>query len=179
MSALVQLSELSYLVAHRWYSTPAGMAHPPHFHFGHGKSASRFGRAACHASLLCRQLTLILALAVGLSYTSWQYTALQTSAASVSFRLTNSGTLAGSEISQLYLQFPASADEPPLQLKGFAKTRLAPGASATVTIRLTPREFSVWSDALHAYVPQRGSFGVEVGSSSADIRLTGSLTRTE
>ena len=124
-------------------------------------------------------LTFIIVLAVGLSYTSWQYTALQTSDASVSFKLTNNGTLAGSEISQLYLQFPASADEPPLQLKGFAKTWLAPRASSTVTIRLTSREFSVWSDSVHAYVPQSGSFGVMVGSSSADIRLSGTLTRTE
>ncbi len=97
----------------------------------------------------------------------------------MSFKLTNNGTVAGSEISQLYLQFPASVDEPPLQLKGFAKTRLEPGASSTVTITLTDREFSVWSDSLHAYVPQGGTFGVMVGSSSVDIRLSGQLTRAK
>ena len=44
-------------VGYRWYATPTGMAHPPHFHFGHGASTRRFDRAlhAGHACYLRRR----------------------------------------------------------------------------------------------------------------------------
>ena len=77
---------------------------------------------------------------------------------------------------QLYLDFPAAAGEPPNQLKGFQKVHLDVGASATVTIPLAPRDFSVWSVEARGWVVAHGEFGVAVGSSSADRRLVGKLT---
>jgi beta-glucosidase len=59
---------------------------------------------------------------------------------SVSFTLENSGKVAGAEVVQLYLGFPASAGEPPRQLKGFEKVVLAAGATQKVTIPLTKRD---------------------------------------
>jgi len=44
----------------------------------------------------------------------------------------NTGGMAGAEVVQLYLRFPATAGEPPLQLKGFQKVWLLPGQSSTV-----------------------------------------------
>ena len=134
-------------VGYRWYATAEGAKHPPLLPFGHG-----------------------------LSYTTWAYSELKASATSVSFTLENSGAVAGTEVSQVYLKFPPSVGEPPLQLKGFAKTALVPGAKATVTVPLTEREVSVYSVAAHAWVGAKGAFGVEVGSSSADLRLHGTFT---
>ena len=47
-----------------------------------------------------------------------------------------------------------------------------------VTIELTPRSFSVWSAESHAWVGVSGKFEVMVGSSSRDIRLTGTIERS-
>ncbi len=57
----------------------------------------------------------------GLSYTSFAYSGITANTSAVAVTITNTGALAGSEVAQLYIAFPESAGEPPLQLKGFAK----------------------------------------------------------
>jgi beta-glucosidase len=94
----------------------------------------------------------------------------------VSVVVTNAGETPGREVAQLYLEFPAAAGEPPLQLKGFVKTTLlAKGASATVRFALSDRSFSTWDVASHAWVVASGTFGVHVGASSRDIRLNATI----
>jgi beta-glucosidase len=95
----------------------------------------------------------------------------------VTFTLENSGMVRGAEVSQVYLRFPTAAGEPPLQLKGFAKTTLGAGAKVTVTVLLAAEAFGVWSSEKHAWVAVTGEFGIAVGSSSADLRLNGTVTR--
>lgn len=115
----------------------------------------------------------------GLSYTTFRYSALSIDADSklVSCTLSNTGTLDGAEVLQLYLSYPPTAGEPPQQLRGFQKVFLPAGKSATVTF--TPlsgeADLSTWDEATHAWKGVFGSFGVHVGSSSRDIRLSGSL----
>ena len=77
---------------------------------------------------------------------------------------------------QLYLDFPSSAGEPPNQLKGFQKVKLGPGASTTVSIALSQRDFSVWSVEAHRWVLVHGAFTMGVGGSSADRQLVGTVT---
>merc|ERR1712228_528790 len=90
----------------------------------------------------------------------------------------NSGEVVGSEVVQLYLGFPSSAGEPPLQLKAFQKTKkLAPGEEQTVTLELTPRDFSTWDSDLHRWSIVQGTFVIKVGASSRDIRLTTSFVQ--
>lgn len=112
----------------------------------------------------------------GLSYTTFSYSDLSVTQTEAKFTVTNTGSVNGTEVAQLYLTFPVEADEPPQQLKGFSAVELAAGASTTVTLPLTPRSFSVWSVASHAWTVVKGNFGVSVGSSSRDIRLRGSLS---
>lgn len=94
----------------------------------------------------------------------------------VSMRLQNTGALDGAEVVQLYLLFPSSAGEPPQQLKGFEKTFLKAGASADITFVLEDKDFSIWNQTTHGWSKVTGTFGVRVGASSRDIRLTGSMT---
>lgn len=117
----------------------------------------------------------------GLSYTSFKYTDLEVDSANlkVSFGLENVGGHDGAEVGQLYLSFPASAGEPPRQLKGFHKQFLAAGAKRRVTLDLTKRDFSIWDVEAHDWQEQSGEFLLEVGSSSADIRLATRLVRSE
>lgn len=80
----------------------------------------------------------------GLSYTTFEYSDLiitdSGSSKAVSFKLTNTGSLAGTEIPQLYLGYPTDAGEPPKVLRGFDEVDLAVGASATVTMTLSQRD---------------------------------------
>merc|ERR1719473_1511603 len=75
----------------------------------------------------------------GLSYTQFEYSDLKVEQRSVSVSVKNVGDVDGAEVPQLYLGFPASAQEPPKQLKGFQKVTLKAGASETVTFELTDR----------------------------------------
>lgn len=58
---------------------------------------------------------------LGLSYTTFSYSDVQVSKSGVSFTLKNTGSRDGAATPQLYLGFPASAGEPPKQLKGGRK----------------------------------------------------------
>eukprot|EP01065_Artemidia_motanka_P046836 TRINITY_DN718_c0_g1_i1.p1 TRINITY_DN718_c0_g1~~TRINITY_DN718_c0_g1_i1.p1 ORF type:complete len:708 (+),score=255.58 TRINITY_DN718_c0_g1_i1:59-2125(+) len=111
----------------------------------------------------------------GLSYTTFRYSDLTVSGRKLSLTLQNTGGVAGSEVVQLYLTFPAAAGEPPRQLKRFSKVPLAPGASARVSFELQPRDLSVWDVSSHSWVEVSGTFSVDVGSSVEDVRLRATL----
>lgn len=95
---------------------------------------------------------------------------------SITFSVKNTGSVAGSEVAQLYLGFPSAAQEPPRQLKGFQKVHLDSGAQAKITFQVADRDVSIWDTSVHNWVTVAGEFDVKVGSSSEDIRLKGSLS---
>ncbi|KAJ7028340.1 glycoside hydrolase family 3 protein [Mycena alexandri] len=115
----------------------------------------------------------------GLSYTTFAYSnlAISTSGTSqvISFTVKNNGTVAGTEIPQLYLGYPQSAGEPPKVLRGFDDILLAPGASQQVVMTVAQREMSIWDTPSQSWVRPSGTFSVFVGASSRDIRLNGSF----
>eukprot|EP00927_Polykrikos_kofoidii_P055469 TRINITY_DN49719_c0_g1_i1.p1 TRINITY_DN49719_c0_g1~~TRINITY_DN49719_c0_g1_i1.p1 ORF type:complete len:762 (+),score=86.87 TRINITY_DN49719_c0_g1_i1:206-2287(+) len=112
----------------------------------------------------------------GLSYTTFAYENLIIDGMRVSFTVTNSGSVAGAEVAQLYLGFPPSAGEPPSVLKAFEKTRiLAAGEAFVITFHLAPKDLSLWDVQRHDWAGVSGRFEVMVGSSSRDIRLRGEL----
>ena len=82
----------------------------------------------------------------GLAYTTFAYSGLSISATSgqyayaVSFTVENTGSIAGTEIPQLYLAFPDAVDEPKRILRGFEEVKLAAGASSTVSLGLSARD---------------------------------------
>lgn len=114
----------------------------------------------------------------GLSYTSFDFSDLDvtpsSNGATVSVKVTNTGTRAGAEVAQVYVEFPSSAGEPPLQLKGFDKVSLQPGQSSTVSVNLDSRAFSIWNDG---WTVEPGCYDIHVGSSSADLPLTETIGR--
>ncbi len=98
----------------------------------------------------------------------------------VSATVTNTGKVAGSDVAQLYLGDPASAGEPPRQLKGFQKVTLQPGQSTTVRFELTGHDLSYWDSAASGWVLPDGRYDVYVGDSSglAGLPLRGGFTVT-
>jgi beta-glucosidase len=114
----------------------------------------------------------------GLSYTTFGYSALSvtrtTSGANVSFTVTNTGKRMGAEVAQVYVGFPGSTGEPPAQLKGYRKVNLQPGGSTRLTVALGARAFQWWGS--NGWTTTPGKYRIMVGSSSCDIRLTGSTS---
>ncbi|KAK0621951.1 glycosyl hydrolase family 3 N terminal domain-containing protein [Bombardia bombarda] len=97
--------------------------------------------------------------------------------ATVTAVITNSGSVDGAEVPQLYITLPSSAPSaPPKQLRGFAKLKLAAGAKGTATFNLRRRDLSYWDVRQQNWVVPAGSFGVSVAASSRDTRLTGTIT---
>jgi hypothetical protein len=95
----------------------------------------------------------------------------------VSFDVTNTGSVAGAEVAELYVSDPsAKATRPERELKGFAKVRLAPGETKHVTLNLDARAFSYWDDAAHKWTIDPGKFVVRVGDSSENTPLNANLT---
>jgi beta-glucosidase len=115
----------------------------------------------------------------GLSYTTYRYSGLHVSPATVngvqtvqvSATVTNTGNRAGADVAQLYLGDPAAAGEPPLQLKGFQRVTLNPGQSAKVTFALPPSATWWWDQAAGGWTQSTGSYRVYVGDSSALANL--------
>ncbi len=90
----------------------------------------------------------------------------------VSVDVVNAGDRDGSDVAQLYVAMPPAAAAPPLQLRGFAKVRLAKGAGTTVTFELTPEDLAAYDETAGRWVTHDGRYTVRVGRSSRDLRST-------
>ena len=112
----------------------------------------------------------------GLSYGEYKYGQPRlrhdeaTGVVTVSVQVTNVGGRAGAEVVQLYVVAPAEAEQPPRQLKGFAKLQLAPGATQEVSLELDRDELAAFDEASGEWVVHPGRYEVLVGRSSRDIR---------
>jgi beta-glucosidase len=121
----------------------------------------------------------------GLSYTTFAYSSLGVSAESlrkdgavtVHFDLKNTGSRAGDEVVQLYVKRVGSRVARPLQeLKGFRRMHLAAGASERVELPLRAADLGYWDREQKGFTVEPGTIEIRVGSSSADIRLTKTIT---
>jgi beta-xylosidase len=125
----------------------------------------------------------------GASYTTFEVDDLRLSAAevptdgelTVSARVRNTGSRAGEEVVQLYLHdVQAQVTRPVLQLSGFARVRLDPGAGAVVRFSVHADRTAFTGRDLRRVV-EPGDVEVLVGTSAADlpcrgtVRLTGPL----
>jgi beta-glucosidase len=119
----------------------------------------------------------------GLSYTTFKFSNLKVPASSApgstvtaDFDVTNTGSVAGAEVAQLYVSDPsAQVDRPERELKGFAKVRLDPGATRHVTVSLDARAFSYWDEPAHKWIVDPGKFVIRVGDSSENTPLSAEI----
>ena len=127
-------------------------------------------------------ITPLFPFGYGLSYTNFSFSNLDVGAfnangvATVTAKITNTGSVAGADVAQMYAGDPAASDDPPKQLKGFQRVSLNPGASATVSFPLTIHDLASWSSTANAWEAQSGSYSISVGDSSANLPLTGSTS---
>ena len=111
----------------------------------------------------------------GLSYTTFTYSNLQCTSSHCTVDIHNSGSCTGSTVAQLYISPPStsSISRPLKELKGFTKVSLEPGENKTVEIALDSLATSFWDEDEEAWRSEKGVYGVQVGESSADIRVVG------
>jgi beta-glucosidase len=106
---------------------------------------------------------------VSLSSTSLPASAVRRGATvEVSARVTNTGSVAGDEVVQLYIRdLVASIVQPVRRLRGFSRVTLAPGASRTVRFRLGREDLGFWTnDYSGEYRLEPGQFELFVGTNS-------------
>ena len=95
----------------------------------------------------------------------------------VSLNVSNTGTVAGAEVVQLYVAMPSTAvPEPPKWLKGFQKISLNPGQTGQVQFTLNERSFSYWDASSGRWAVVPGPYKIMVASSSRDIRVQGQIS---
>jgi beta-glucosidase len=116
----------------------------------------------------------------GLSYAGFRLSRFQllggNGGATVGLRVRNTSRRAGSQVVQLYVRFPASAGEPPKQLKAYRKVNLGPGESRDLVLRVRRSDLRVFRDGDWTVTP--GRYTVLVGTSSRDLPLRGSFVVT-
>ncbi len=113
----------------------------------------------------------------GLSYTTFEYSDLKVTDKEATFTITNTGSVDGAEVAQLYVS-PKAAKvfRPAKELKGFTKVFLKAGESRTVTIPLDDKAFRYFNVVTDKFEIDGGEYDILIGASVADIRLTGTVT---
>ena len=111
----------------------------------------------------------------GLSYTTFSIANLKVAApqvqvgstVAVTADVTNTGSVVGDEVVQLYIHQKAGTDSRPMrELKGFERVTLKPGERKTVTFALGPDELSYWSTQAGKRIQDAEAFDVWVGADS-------------
>ena len=108
----------------------------------------------------------------GMSYTTFAYSDMAADEQGVSLTVTNTGSVAGTEIVQLYIAKKNSElFRPAKELKGFARVTLAPGEKQRITITLDDKAFRFWNVKANRWEIEGGEYELLVGASVEDIRL--------
>jgi len=116
----------------------------------------------------------------GLSYTTFTYANLRTSADSagtndtvlVSVDVTNSGKRSGDEVVQMYVEHVGSSVERPIRdLRGYRRLTLEPGETRAVQLPLPISSLAYWDGNGHRWVVEADQVRIRIGASSADLRL--------
>jgi beta-glucosidase len=123
----------------------------------------------------------------GLSYTTFKYSNLRISTNSlratgqvtVFADIANTGSRAGDEVVQMYVQYPQSQVARPIkELRGFTRITVRPGETRTVKFALSGEALAYFDDASGRFAVEKGTVNLLIGASSADIRLQKTLTVT-
>ncbi len=123
----------------------------------------------------------------GLSYTTFEYSGLKLDKSemtdndtlTVSFKVKNTGSVAGFETAQIYVSDKESTVFRPVkELKAFKKIWLEAGEEKEISVELSKRAFAFFNVNTNDWCVESGEFEILVGASSADIKLNAAVTVT-
>ncbi|KAG6811171.1 hypothetical protein H0H92_008655 [Tricholoma furcatifolium] len=148
----------------------------------HGKIHYREDLFVGYKHYQARNIKPLFPFGHGLSYTTFSFSKLAVNEITpsgegfvleISVTVKNDGSVAGSEVVQLYVSYPdIGLTTPRLQLKGFGKAKdVQPGESATVTIRLNKSAVSFWDTERNAWQAVAGKYTFHLGPSSVNLPL--------
>ena len=106
----------------------------------------------------------------GLSYTSFAYGEPTVKKGKLQIPVTNTGSVDGTEVVQLYVQRPDDAEGPIKTLRGFQRVTIPAGQTVTVTFPLTDETFLWWDASKQDMVPLRGTYQLLCGGDSVHLR---------
>jgi beta-glucosidase len=160
---------------------------PAYTNFPGGNGEVRYGEGIFigYRYYDAKEMPVLFPFGYGGSYTTFEYGELKLSASSiadvdgltVSVDVTNTGKMAGKETVQIYVHDRQSKlIRPPKELKGFVKLDLQPGETKKAEVHLDWRAFAYYHPGYHQWITEDGEFDILIGSSSADIRTTGTVT---
>ncbi|MCD2100135.1 glycoside hydrolase family 3 C-terminal domain-containing protein [Rhodococcus rhodochrous] len=163
---------LAETVPIRLEDTPAHTNFPgEHGHVRYGE-----GLFVGYRSYDARRLDVSFPFGHGLSYTTFEYAdaAVESDGdLTVHVTVTNTGERAGAEVVQVYVGVPdSSVARAPRELKGFTKVRLDPGESQLVAVHVRRDDLAYWDTRVDSWVVEGGTYSLEIGASSRDIRQT-------
>ncbi len=107
----------------------------------------------------------------GLSYTTFDISDPVYADDKVKVTVSNTGSVEGTEIVQVYMRRPSDTMGPNKTLRGYSRVTLAPGESREVEIDFPKKAFENWDDAAMEMRVVPGDYELMVGSSSADNAL--------
>ncbi|MCM6763373.1 glycoside hydrolase family 3 C-terminal domain-containing protein [Rathayibacter sp. ZW T2_19] len=150
----VEFSE-GLAVGYKWYES---QGIDPLFAFGHGLSYTSFDYAKAKVRPT-------------ITFDKKAKHGIEDIGIDISFRVTNTGDRAGTEVAQAYLTLPAATGEPAQRLVGWERVALEPGQSKTVTVSLSAKDVAdlrllqYWDVTSDSWVASRGTYTVAVGGS--------------
>lgn len=168
---------LAETIPHRLEDTPAFGSFPGSF--GHVRYGE--GIFVGYRWYDARRMEVAFPFGHGLSYTSFAYgpPAVSVNADGdvvVTVAVSNTGTVDGREVVQVYVATEASAVErAPRELKAFASVAVAAGETREVGLLVRREDFAYWDIRVDRFIVEGGAYRVEVGASSRDIRTTATI----
>lgn len=146
----------------------------PRFEFGYGLTYSSFEYSGLQTQLVASNITQHYSpSANGTVPVEGGDPSLWRIIAQVSCTVINTGSVAAAEVAQLYVHIPGG---PARVLRGFEKVHIQPGESASLRFELTQKDLSEWDVVQQRWVVQSGEYAVWVGKSVLDTPLQGTLT---
>jgi len=121
----------------------------------------------------------------GLSYTTFEYSGLETDrkemsdkeTVNVSVKVKNTGNRSGKTVVQLYIEAPQTELVRPVrELRGFEKIFLEAGEEKTVTFSLDERVFAYWNTAIHDWHTEEGIYEIMIGENADKMCLSEEIT---
>ncbi len=109
----------------------------------------------------------------GLSYTEFSYSNLTSTVkdgtVQVNFTITNTGSVKGKDVAQIYVSPAKGGWEAPKRLAGWAKVELNPGEAKSVSVTLQePRVFGMYQSASKTWSISEGDYHIILAQDSAD-----------
>jgi beta-glucosidase len=144
-------------------------------------------KPAARRGYLFDDISPLYAFGFGLSYTSFSFGAprlgkkiiKRNESTAVLVDVTNTGSVAGDEVVQMYIRDKVSSVTRPVkELKGFRRITLAPGQTETVALAIAPEHLAFYNIDMK-YVVEPGEFEIMVGNSSRDSDLQKILLRVK